>query len=165
MKIRYAVGVGASVVVLNCGTYVEVTALNPPPRPLVSRSAASVEVYSSLPPARRHVDVALLKVDQSNGLTEADTAAMIQKLREKAAQQGCDAVFISGTSERSPLPSSGPIPPLDFGSHQLTATCVVYLSDAAVLTVAPPAAEAARAPVVADAAPKAAPSTAIQVFR
>jgi len=61
---------GLSVVVTGCGTWVTDTQINPAPRPLSARGYESVEIFSSAPPARAHVDVALLKVDQVNAMDD-----------------------------------------------------------------------------------------------
>jgi hypothetical protein len=109
-----------AVVVAGCGTWVTAVPLNPPPRPLTPRTYDAVEVFSSAPPARPHVDVALLKVDQSNTLDDQPRELMIQRLREQAGAMGCDAVFLGATQELAPpdLFSSG--------ARTMAATCIVY---------------------------------------
>lgn len=110
-----------SVVVAGCGTWVTDTQINPAPRPLFARGYESVEVFSSAPPARAHVDVALLKVDQTNAIDDhLGEQLMIQRLRERAGAMGCDAVFIGATQERA-APDL-----LTSGSRTMTATCIVY---------------------------------------
>ena len=104
------------------GATVETTRLNEAPHPLVSRPAQSVEIYSSAPPTRPHVDVALLRADQGN--YEADTPRMVQALAERAGQLGCDALFISGASERAGAPGSAYL--FDPGSRALLGTCIAY---------------------------------------
>ncbi|HEY4187634.1 MAG TPA: hypothetical protein VGP07_21330 [Polyangia bacterium] len=86
------------------------TPLNPSPRRLMQRPADAVEVYSSTPPSRPHVDLALLEVDQYEG---QGSPVMVQVLRERAGAMGCDAVFIGEARTRG---SGG----------SLSATCVVY---------------------------------------
>ena len=115
-------------------SYVETTRLNAPPRPLVARPARSVEIYTSSPPTRPHVDVALLRADQANFGT--DTPAMLQSLAERAGELGCDALFISGASERAA--SRGDLSFLDPGSHNLFATCLAYLPAAPADALAAP---------------------------
>jgi len=102
---------------------VETTRLNAAPRPLAARPARSVEIYSSSPPTRPHVDVALLRADQANFGT--DTPAMLRSLAERAGELGCDALFVSGASERSASRADFSI--VDPGSHNLFATCIAYL--------------------------------------
>jgi hypothetical protein len=62
---------------------------------------------------------------------------MVQALAERAGELGCDALFISGTSERP-----GGVPPdllylLDPGSHALLGTCIVYVPEPATAGLAP----------------------------
>ncbi|MES1176142.1 MAG: hypothetical protein ABUL62_17605 [Myxococcales bacterium] len=126
------------------GSYVETTSLNSPPRALVPRAPDSIEVYSSTPPTRAHVDVALLRANQGN-YGDVDTPAMVRSLAEQAAKMGCDAIFISGAAQREGL--SGDLHVLDPGSRGMLATCIAYLPDSAVAS--------------ASAAPSQAPSNAI----
>jgi|GEM_PF-2102636 len=117
---------------------VETTRLNAPPHPLVARPAQSVEIYSSAAPVRPHVDVALLRADQSNFGT-TDTPRMVQSLAERAGQLGCDALFISGASERQGGTPGNVTYLLDPGSHGLLATCIAYLPHAPSTALAAPA--------------------------
>jgi hypothetical protein len=112
---------GLSVLVIGCGTFVTETPLNPAPRLLNPRGFESVEVFSSAPPARAHVDVALLEVEQTHDLNQQGTDLMIQRLRERAGAIGCDAVVIGGMRERG---NSTEL--FDSGSTTLHATCIVY---------------------------------------
>ena len=111
--------VGAS----GCVTYVEATRLNHAPRPMVARPAESVEIYASSPPTRPHVDVALLRADQSNW--DTDTSRMVQALAKRAGELGCDALFLSGASERAGAPGKGYA--IDPGSRILLGTCIAYV--------------------------------------
>jgi len=104
-----------------CSTFVTATLLNPAPRPLVPRDPASVQVLASDAPAEPHVDVALLEVEQQEGLNRQGTDYMIQRLREKAAELGCDAVFIKSTSEHD-----GHDAYLDPDARELLASCIVF---------------------------------------
>jgi hypothetical protein len=108
-----------------CGPWVNATALNPSPRTLSSRSAGSVDVYSSGPPARPHVDVALLEVGKGDD-NSGGTSQMIQTLRQKAADMGCDGVVVGGMTTRA---RSGHVP-FDFGDRTVHGTCIVYKIDA-----------------------------------
>ena len=108
------------ILLAGCGTFVTETALNPAPRPLYARGYESVEVFSSAPPARAHVDIALLEVEQTHDLNQQGTDLMVQRLRERAGAMGCDAVVLGGMRER------GGDGHLDSGSTTLHATCIVY---------------------------------------
>ena len=103
----------------------ETTPLNAPPRALAARPPSSVEVFSSTPPARPHVDVALLTATQSN--LDGDTSSAVQKLLERAAQLGCDALYISSATARAGNPDV-----FDPGSHGLLGTCIAYTGPAPV---------------------------------
>jgi hypothetical protein len=147
-QIRFYLGFAVGACALGgCGTFVQATALNAPPRPLSPRPADAVEVYSSSPPAKAHVDVALIQADQINGMN-AELPEMIAKIREKAGQMGCDAIFISGASERAG--AGGDAHLIDPGSHLLLATCIAYLEPAPIpvqRTVSVPAPPPSAAPV------------------
>jgi hypothetical protein len=104
-----------------CGTFVTATPLNPPPRPLTPRGFESIQVYSSAPPSRPYIDVALLEVEQTHDLNQQGTDLMIQRLREQAGTMGCDAVVIGGMRERGRETNA-----FDSGSTTLHATCIVY---------------------------------------
>jgi hypothetical protein len=148
VKADFVLAVGV-LVLGGCGTFVNAAALNAPPRPLTPRPADAVEVYSSSPPAKAHVDVAIIQADQINRMSEAELPEMIAKLREKAGEMGCDAIFISGASERAG--ASGDAHLFDPGSHLLMATCIEYL-EPNPLPVAVPAA-AVPLPPTSRAAP------------
>jgi hypothetical protein len=77
-----------------------------------------VQVLASAPPAEPHVDVALLEMEQQEGLNRQGT---IQRLREKAAELGCDAVYIKATSGYDGQNSQ-----LDPDAQPLLATCIVF---------------------------------------
>jgi len=123
-----------------CGTFVDFTPINEPPHPLQPRSSASVEVFSSGPPARPHVDVALVEVEQTRSLNEQGTGLMIQRMREQAAAIGCDAIVLRGVTDHQ---GSGDL--FDPGATKREAACIVYDDDPSVgsftraaPTVAPP---------------------------
>lgn len=104
-----------------CGTTLQETPINPAPHAMAPRSAATVEVFSSGPPARAHTDVALLEARQTSGFSGDDTADFVAKLREQAAQRGCDGIVIGGVTNET----------IGGGHSQdnrkgLTATCIVY---------------------------------------
>jgi hypothetical protein len=108
-----------------CGTTLQETQINPAPHAMAARSPASVEVFSSGPPARPHIDVALLEARQTSGFSGDDTGDFVAKLREQAAQRGCDGIVIGGVTNES----------VGEGRNQdnrkgLTATCIVYTTSA-----------------------------------
>ena len=152
MRRQYPLGV-AAFVALGCGTVVEATPLNVPPRALAARPPSTVEVYTSGPPSRSHIDVALLRAEQTNG-DVVHSSEMLRELIAKAAQIGCDAIVISGFAERAG--ATGQARLLDPGSHVLLATCIAYpLPSAAVETawLKPTVVQALVAPSPPAAAP------------
>jgi hypothetical protein len=109
-----------------CGTFVDFTPINDPPHPLSARSVASVEVLSSGPPNRPHVDVAIVEVEQTHSLNAQGTGLMIQRMREQAAAIGCDAIVLGGVTDHQGAESGSGWDLLDPGSTKRQATCVVY---------------------------------------
>jgi hypothetical protein len=102
---------------------------------MVPRPPETVEVYSSSPPTRPHVDVALFEVTQTEDLTDRGTAFMIERLRERAGEMGCDAVLVGGMSEHEGSHSL-----FDSDSRTLQATCIVYtppIADGHAVATAP----------------------------
>jgi len=114
------------------GSFVETTPLNSAPHPLSPRPPDSVEVYTSSPPVRPHVDVALLRASRSNYESTA-TPVMVQLLLKRASALGCDALFVSESSERTGNPDI-----FDPGSRALSGTCIAYLPESPGAPVAPP---------------------------
>jgi hypothetical protein len=116
---------GASLLV-GCGTFVDFTPINDPPHALSPRTPGSVEVFSSGAPSRRHVDIAVVEVEQTHSLNEQGTGLMIRRLREQAAAMGCDAIVLGGATEHQGAQPGSGWDLLDPGSTKRQATCVVY---------------------------------------
>lgn len=108
-----------------CGTTLQETQINPAPHAMVARPASSVEVFSAGPPQRAHVDVALLEARQTSGMSGDDTADFIAKLRQQAAERGCDGIVLGAVTNET----------VGGGRDQdnrkgITATCIVYTAPA-----------------------------------
>jgi hypothetical protein len=93
-------GIMACTMATACATPNAVTysAVNPPPHPLVRRSAAEVDVVLVGAAPRPHVDVGLFEVEQGvrdDGYRRS-TEDMIATLRLHAALRGCDAIQVLG---------------------------------------------------------------------
>jgi len=146
------------VVAAGCGASINATPINPAPHLMTPRPPALVEMYTSGPPQRPHVDIALLEVEESSSLSTADTNQMISDLRNRGAQMGCDAIVLGGASSRDPgLGDAERWLNKDArGRKGFTATCIAYLPDEPIGAVPSPVA-AASAPPPAPAAPAAAP--------
>jgi hypothetical protein len=74
------------------GIDVTSTPLNEPVANMKPRSADSVEIFASGPPAQPHVDVALLHAYVYAFQTRDD---VVTALRTEAAKMGCDALVIT----------------------------------------------------------------------
>ena len=111
---------------VGCGVSMEATPLNVPPHPMGARPVESVEVYSSAPPAKAHIDVSLLRADQVN-YAQVNTSGLIRALLAQAAKMGCDAIVVGGATERAGARPGDGWALLDPGSHGLSATCIAYV--------------------------------------
>jgi len=80
-----------------------------------------VQVLTGNPPTEPHVDVALLEVEQQEGSERQAGDDLVQRLRERAAEIGCDAVYIRGAAA-----PDGDEPALDPDARQLLARCIVF---------------------------------------
>ena len=154
MNIRHWLAFGVCTSALGCGPFVQATPLNAPTHPLTPRATEAVEVYSSTLPARPHQDVAIIQASESEA---QGLAAMLDKIREKAGQMGCDAIFVTGTGEHVGAPRGTAWALFDASADLLYATCIEWLGPPAPAAVAttPPA----PATVVAVAPTPAAPVT------
>jgi hypothetical protein len=123
MRSTMAVLLTLGFLVGGCGTTVTFTRIGyaagaPKSSPL------DVDIYLSDPPQRRHRDVGLLEAEQESDMSLDDTREMLRKLREAAAEHGCDAMFVKGVGSNtgatlglSDHPSS---------TKTITATCISY---------------------------------------
>jgi hypothetical protein len=87
----------ALLLVAGCAPSIQETRINAPPASssMTSRPAAAVEMFTSGPPERGHVDVALLEVKPSMG-NDDSTGGLLGQLRTRAGQMGCDGLVIGG---------------------------------------------------------------------
>jgi hypothetical protein len=76
-----------------CSPAIRYTPINASPA-MAPRSPETVDVFSSGPPARAHVDVALIEVEEPP--SRLDTSALLDALRARAAEAGCDGVVVTG---------------------------------------------------------------------
>jgi hypothetical protein len=115
-RMRGSVLVAASVsgaLLAGCGTAVEFVQTHPPPRMWEARPPESVEILAAGPPRRPYVEVGML---EARPLTyQVDSPQFIlAKLRERAAQLGCDAIVVTGRIDGAVV---------DKGYH---AVCLMY---------------------------------------
>jgi len=106
----------------------------------------SVELFTSGAPARPHVDLVLLEAEATSGLSTDRTPEMLDELRARAAQLGCDGIVLGGMSSRDPNLGDAEAWLVEHPRERkgLYATCIVY--------TAPPA-FAAQPPVAAQPQP------------
>lgn len=118
----------ALLVAAGCGTSIHSTPLNPAPHPMVSRHPATVELFTSGPPQRAHVDVAFIEAEETSSFSTDGTADMLRQLRERGAQLGCDAVVIGGMSSRDPgvTDAEAWLVENPKGRKGVFATCIAY---------------------------------------
>jgi hypothetical protein len=103
---------------LGGGAFVYATPLSACPSAAAARPAEAVDVFIGVRPSEAHVDIALLEMKQDNGFHRQDPSYLIARLREKAGELGCDAVFIEHISEREEAAQRA--------DPTLLATCIVY---------------------------------------
>lgn len=99
--------------------------LRAPPRALSPRSGDSVEVFSSGPPSRAHVDLALIEATQQSSSSDGGTAELVAQMRSKAGELGCDALVISDAVSRADS-LNNLLTGQNTDRKGLVGTCVVY---------------------------------------
>ncbi len=112
--------IAALLLLAACGSTIRTTEINPAPHPLGARPPETVEVFTSGPPARPHVDVSFLEIQQESKLSIDDTRELIAKLRIEAAARGCEGLVIGGVTHE---PTGGD---QTTSLKGMTATCIVY---------------------------------------
>jgi len=105
------------------GTNIKLIQLNPLPHRTVPKPAAAVEVYSSGPPTRAHVDVAVMNAETAWDSPEE----MFAHLRYTAGANGCDGIVIDHVKQSERTLAS------------MTATCIVYRHSGPAAVVTPSA--------------------------
>jgi hypothetical protein len=88
----------ASAVLVSCGTTVTAVQTNTPPRQMYPRSPLSVEVFTSALPTRPYMDIGILEAQQSSGLSQDSLPEIINALREKAGELGCDGIVLTDSA-------------------------------------------------------------------
>ncbi len=93
VAVLLALGAGA------CGTRIVYTPTNAPPHALQPKPPEQVEVYSASPPQRKYIEVGLIEARRESGWSVDDETAVQTKLRQDAAERGCDAIVITGSAD------------------------------------------------------------------
>jgi hypothetical protein len=118
----------ALLALVGCGTTVRTIMINQPPRPMQPRPVEEVQLFTSAPPTRPYIDVAYLEAEQDSEWSSDETPVFFTKLRERAANLGCDAVVIGNPTHRD-KPGLGMH---EDGRNMVTgqtATCVMYTDE------------------------------------
>ena len=83
-----------------CGTTTQWVPTNPSPRPLGPRDPMTVEIWTTGVPNRAYTEVGIITARQSSELSTDDMPQIINELRAKAAEIGCDAVMLQGKDDK-----------------------------------------------------------------
>lgn len=140
-----------------CGTTIRYAATNPPPRAMTPRDPSTVGMFQTGVPDRPYTEVGILSARQSSQYSVSDLQDIVDAMRKRAAQIGCDAVVITG-SDKEVVGSSTTSQGTGSGSvHTLEGikgVCIVYESaDVTTAAAAPPPAEAPKLEPTASEAP------------
>ncbi len=85
--------------IVSCGTTVEYTETNAPPKVMTSRSPDQVEVFETRPPAdRTYQEVGHIEARQSSSYSLHGQSGIIRELRTQAAEMGCEGIIITGSA-------------------------------------------------------------------
>jgi hypothetical protein len=97
----------AILLLTGCGTTMMVTKLNNSPKPLEPRAPESVAIFMTGKPEKPYTEISLISSQQASEFSADSTPQIIQKMRLEAAQQGCDALVISGQNDSTEGSSNG----------------------------------------------------------
>lgn len=78
---------------------IDYSPLNAPPHAMGPRAPESVEMFDEKRPTRPIVEVGLFEIEQ-NSPASGGTSTMIEKLRNRAAELGCDGVLLGEATSR-----------------------------------------------------------------
>jgi hypothetical protein len=120
-----------------CGTRINDLPLNSPDRAMVARDPQSVEVFSTRKPTRPYVEVSMLEAQQASAYSTDAPGDVMLKLRDYAAQKGCDAIIMGGANDSTV--GSGSVSNGNGSSYVTTlkgyrATCIVYTGPEAAVS-------------------------------
>jgi len=79
-----------------CGTTTEFARTNPSFGGARPRQPAAVDLYTASPPARPFVEIGIIEARQASELSLDGMDGIIAELRNRAAQEGCDGVILTG---------------------------------------------------------------------
>jgi hypothetical protein len=100
--------------VVGCGTRIDFIPMNTAPRAMSARTPESVQVFATAPPDRPYVEVGSIEAQQESALSLDNNPEVMQKLRQYAAEHGCDGIVVNGTNNAvvgaSPTATAGTDP-------------------------------------------------------
>jgi hypothetical protein len=92
MKTGLRLSMGAVVLLACSSVSVEYTPLNSPPRPVQSTTADQVEVLTTTPPSRKHIEIGTIKGMHDSITSDED---MFKAMKVEAAERGCNALVVT----------------------------------------------------------------------
>lgn len=109
-----------------CGTATSYLPTGTSPQPLESRDPSTVEVYADRTPTVPYVEVGLIEAHRRTRWSGATTLDIYAAMRDDAADQGCDAIIITGSHDIAVRNLAGHRDALE----GYTASCVMYMPTA-----------------------------------
>jgi len=86
---------------IGCGTTVLYAPTNAPVRPMRARQPETVRVFSSGIPNVPYIEVGLLEARQSSSFSVDHMPEIIEEMRARAAEIGCDGVWITSRADKT----------------------------------------------------------------
>jgi hypothetical protein len=91
---------------VGCGTGTTFTPVGSPSARAVerdseSKSAEDVEVFTSLPKHMEYTEVGRLRIEKKSQFLPDSDPKVVQELRERAAEEGCDAIVMEESGRSS----------------------------------------------------------------
>jgi hypothetical protein len=91
----------------------------------VPRSAESVEVVAGSPPARPHVGIGIIEVQEASGSFDSKSSELLRELKRAAGAEGCDAISLGGFVSKG-VGADVLINDFATGRQAVSAVCLVY---------------------------------------
>ena len=157
---RILLGLFLAAAAAACGTNIDYIPLNSPPHAMAPRAPESVELFTTSPPQRPYVEVGAIESQQQQMSTDS-VEDIYAKMREAAAERGCDGLVIVASNDATEVNGS-----MSHGNGYVSsrtlkgyrATCIVWTDAAPAAPATAPAAPAPAAPPPAPAPAQAAPT-------
>lgn len=99
---------------------IDYSPLNAPPRAMGPRDPATVEVFVERRPERPVVEVGQFEIEQ-NSPASGGMSTMVEKLRTRAGELGCDGLILGEATERIQSLTSQSVAPPTGGGVAITA--------------------------------------------